>query len=436
MKNDKKITIGLSLIALLGVITSIYVFVQTPVLEQKLLDKQRDKTSIDTYVSSSPTNIVTNEKAQEMFDEEVPLPEGVFATYRTPEGFEMVSRSKGWNTDKLIALYEELKLNKHGEEFELLFQVIVYGEDGGEYAGTQSSKKEVISFVPKFPALAENITIDYFQERSTIKLYNGDKYDTVQKVARTLSHEYGHHFTFYYWFNDSLEINDYIKTREIPEDKVLYDWSDPNYMRDHHWYAIEIAAEDYVQIMGSPMTKTHSDYKDIRELLHGGKHPDVWDASNGYPQENLMIPLAYEVEGLYDLFNSCIADEYEPAPELPTRVEMNISISKGYSSHNSVSGKLNFTHYKITWDDAYKAYGATYTLVYYGENGDYCSYPIKKVESGTQNIAYVGTVSRESSSRIHWYYDDIDKGTKTFVVVVSFPNGTIRLSNPKTYTFG
>ena len=427
--------LGVCIAVLLGV--SIFTFTQIPVLEQKIKDKQESKEKIDNYLSENHERPVQNEKALEVFEQPEFVDKDILYSYRTPEGFEMISYSQKWNQSKLIELYEELKLNKHGDEFGLLYQVIVYAERSETVSGTHTNERRTLFLDINFPALATG-KITYFLNMGTIELYDGDSYTRVEQMAHTLSHEYGHHFTFYYFFQngDSVRNSEYEIVRGLSGYNIRYDWwgESNDYLVNHHWYIIEIAAEDYVQIMGSPTAKRVVEYKDVRQTLYGAKHPDSYSSGNGTPQENLMIPLAGEVEGLYDLFHQAIGDEYPAAPALHEKKDIKIQITSGSSSHNSMSGPLYFKHYRITWNDAYAGEGAIYTLVCFDED-NYYIYPIKTVHSGDTMQAYIGTVSRETTTMIYSQYDQLDKGTKTFIVTVLFPDGTMRLSDPMTYTF-
>jgi len=426
-------TLLLSTIVFLGM--SFYVFSQKGNLKQKIADKHTSKDKIDSYLVNYTRNTSDNQKALDLFSVKKARDSKILYSYKTPEGFEMISYSNKWTKEKLIELYEELMKNKHGEEIGLLYQVIVYGVADSYAAGVHSNETKKFDLQLRFPALQSNSAISYELNMGTIELYNGNEYTKVQQFAHTLSHEYGHHFTFHYFFKDGVERSEYAKLRNVAADMVRYTWGDNNdYMKNHHWYLVEIAAEDYVQIMGSPMTKNVVDYKDIKEIVDGAKWVGNLDSKNGTPQENLMIPFAHEVEGLYEYFNEFVSDNYDPAPTLPIEKNIDIKIKKGSSSHMGTDGMMYFTHYVISWNDAYKNEKASYTLVCYDEN-DYYIHPIKTVGYGNSMSAYIGTVSTNRNNYIYWQYDSIDKGNKNFVVIVHFPDGTIMKSKPLAYSF-
>lgn len=96
------------------------------------------------------------------------------AAYRSPEGIHFVSYSTLWNEQKLKELYESLLKCEHGEELSTLKQVIL---DPGPSEGKSGSRVG-----------------SYNADTQVIRLFEVD----TTPVVRTLIHEYGHHFT-YYW---------------------------------------------------------------------------------------------------------------------------------------------------------------------------------------------------------------------------------------------
>ena len=433
----KKIIMIMTILMLLCMGVVFFVAKQIPILQQKIIGKQESRELISNYLKNVPTNRIENTEALEILNAEREIDEDILYSYRASEGFELISYSEKWNTDKLIALYEELLKNKHGKEIESLYQIIVYAKPSKTAAGTHTNETKMLYFDIQFPALSKKSSIKFARNMGTIELYDGDKNTTIESMAYILSHEYGHHYTFSYMFQDDvIRGSDYDLIRNISNRKVRYNWweDSQHYYENHQWYLIEIAAEDYVQLMGSPTTKNIIDYKDVNQILHGATYPKNWYSRNGTPQENLLIPLANEVEGLYDYFYQFISDDYPPDLPLRDRLPIEIKINKGSSSHESVSGPLYFTHYKVSWNDPYKGEDVIYTLVMFMEE-DYYLYPIKTVHPGQNTMAYLGGISYESSQYIHWNNDELASGTKTFVVTALFADGTMRVSDPLTYTF-
>lgn len=139
---------------------------------------------------------------------------------------------------------------------------------------------------------------------------------------------------------------------------------DAQYLDMHYWYVGEIAAEDYVLLMGSPATRQVVDCYDVWDLLYGAVQPEASlanGAMNLFPQENLMIPLASDVDGLKEYFYSFIDETPTPTPQTPSfdlRIEPD---SVGYQLED---GYETFVHYKIRWDKPYAEAGrGIYTAV-------------------------------------------------------------------------
>ena len=80
----------------------------------------------------------------------------------------------------------------------------------------------------------------------------------------------------------------------------------------HRWSVFEIAAEDYLQLLGSPTGKRITHYLDINQKTGNTTYQPVNTAGrfnyNAIPQENWNIPLASQVEGLYQYFLSFLEE--------------------------------------------------------------------------------------------------------------------------------
>lgn len=436
MFKNKKITqLSMFLFMFLMVFLCLYSFIRLPSLQAEIIAKEEDKKVIDLYLTNTKSNLKINETALAMLSEnKLGDDQNIKYAYRTAEGIDMISYSDSWNVSKLEALYNELKLNVHGEEFDLLDRVVIHGESDAYAAGAHSNLSKTIELIIKLPSLPFNSTVYFPFDMSVINLYNGDEYNQVADMAIVLSHEYGHHFTFYHMFKDKDFTNsEYETVRNIQGVEVFYDYANnyQHYLNNHDSYLIEIAADDYVQLMGSPMTKNVSKYVDVRQRLYGAKHPKQWRSYNGYIQGNVLIPFADEVDGLAEYFYRFV-DEDPPEKLSYSKKNLNLSISIGSSSHQGSSGPLNFTHYVISWNNAYDQ--AIYTLICADPDGKN-AYPIKTVYPNQTTNAYIGTVSYETATMIYWQYDNIDKGKKIFFVNILLPDNTLIRSDILEYTF-
>ena len=105
----------------------------------------------------------------------------VYATY-TANTLTITSYSKSWNKNMLKNLYVELISNFHGDEFDFLSDIYIYPNSP---EGVNGLYYDDISLENNKYVLGSN---------AYINLYNGERYNTIPKIAYTLSHEYGHHY--------------------------------------------------------------------------------------------------------------------------------------------------------------------------------------------------------------------------------------------------
>ena len=323
------------------------------------------------------------------------------ASFRSPEDILFVSHSVSWDEEKLRALYEELLLNRHGEELKSLSRVTVYGEENELFEG------------------------EYDFNIGQIRLFGGDTRTTVEDMASVLSHEYGHHYTFSYMLPGSGSEPDlqseYARLRALTKEDVLFDRSDPEfYSANHRNYLCEIAAEDYVVLMGSPNAMgLIGDYADVRDNSEG-KYDDRKAFRSAAPQENMFLPFAANVPGLADYFYSFLG---ESAPDYPDASGLELEFirrAEGRKPNQNVS-------YKITWN---KVLGedAVYTLVCLDPEQEILD-PVKTIRPGEKAEAEIGTVLVWGTSPMY-YQDGRDKGNKRFFVVVILPDGRAAVSEP------
>jgi hypothetical protein len=369
--------------------------------------------------------------------------QGSVASFQAPEGFSIVSYSNAWTADKLAALRDELLANRHGSELENLESIVIMAGgqnngDGGTTLGSHQGAIEQQNLNFNFPAFPSNVGFSFAWPASIITLTGGDDMTTVQSMAYTLSHEYGHLYTRFHMFGDAEDLADtkYAQLRQAKANDLI---TAASYVSgytaaDHYRYLIEIAADDYVQLMGSPTTRQVMDFPDVQDTVNGANQPSgqVRLATNAFPQENLTIPLASEVAGLGDYFYSFV-DEPTPLPAQP-RAGMRLSITPDSVSYDTTTGPRTYTHFNVTWNTPYR--GATYTLLAYDPARFSGSVrPIKTVEAGQPGSAVIGTVTKVTGNRIEARSDGIDSGTKTFLVIALLPDGTLYSSEPLTRTF-
>ncbi len=392
------------------------------------------------FFAQEPTALFTNTEAEEAFTKEKeaePQDENILYTYNSPENIEFISYCTSWSTEKLQELYGELLQNEHGDELYSLSQVIVYPQKDENAAASHQSQSNYYSIPLDFPALPGEFTVSYQREEGIITLYDGDHKTTVTQMASSLSHEYGHHYTRYYMFGneteEELRNSEYLSLRGVDPTLILTDMEDTQYYYDnHHRYLLEIAAEDYVVLMGSPNSREVSDYLDSRQMLLNNDFDGKPITRNAEVQENLTIPMATELPELAAYFYSHLNKE---APQYDPVKEMNINIQKRTVSYNLVTGYEYFTHYIVSWD---KVYGenAVYTLTAFSEE-DYANSrnALITVTEGEKAAAYIGRYVIEYGNSVRYTEAGVATGTKTFVVNVITQDGVMYTSNPFSYTF-
>lgn len=228
--------------------------------------------------SALQTNSETNSKTNSEADSQAPL-----LTYKGTHGVEIRSYVPGYDLDKLKEIYDEFAKNTIGEEIAYLSHINLY---------------------PDYPRGANTVGMwhgEWFRNQIApgryIDLFGVG--DDNPYVLNTLSHEYGHHFLYYYLNKKEGITNNYLDSH-YADIRQLHHCPKIN-SGDHCWSAVEIAAEDYVQLFGSP------DLTRIRSYQYT-------------PQENAHLPLAWEVPGLYDYFvnlSGLKGKEDRRAPSMP-----------------------------------------------------------------------------------------------------------------------
>ncbi|WP_102346575.1 hypothetical protein [Bacillus sp. Marseille-P3661] len=160
-----------------------------------------------------------------------------FAYYKSPEGISFLSYTENWNEQKLKDLYKELIKNKHGAEIKFLQEVRV--KDG-------PSKDNGI--------LNPSIRGHYNVLTSTITIYHGDQFTKASELSEILSHEYGHHFSYYYFKTHHFPFSKWSSLRGLNSTDIYWDafWNYSANNERHKWYPQEIIADDYILLFSAP----------------------------------------------------------------------------------------------------------------------------------------------------------------------------------------
>ena len=404
--------------------------------------------SIEAYRERTPSPFINN-AAYTPADSPTAAREDALYYYVAPEGFTIISHSAHWDKEMLELLYQELKQNTHGDEIEKLYEIVVYPHENEELLAlaTYAPGIATASFRLSFPAFPKDFSVDFPFFTGRINIYGGDTKTTIESIAGSLSHEYGHHYTFYYMFDhetrrqDLLGQSQYAKLREADTHGLITSVEvGEDYFLNRHRYIIETAAEDYVTLMGSQATRQVEDYFDIKQILEDSELIESRRSErNAFPQENMSIPLAIDVEGLAEHFYSFISSEpREPTEE---KQDMILHISRQSEQHRLETGLKTYTHYIITWNTPYK--DAIYTVAFF-DPYNYLGWgvPIKTVRpegrgrNTSEASAIIGEYAQLRGNVVHSAADGIAEGIKTFYVVAQLPDGTYYLSELYEFNFG
>jgi len=355
-----------------------------------------------------------------------------------------LSTTKNCDEEKLEDLAEELYDNNHSDEINYLKKVVVSGSSSGYAAGSHSHTIEAFSIPTAFYSfLPKDAEFNSHYEMSSIYLYGAGQDTTAADLALVLSHEYGHHFTMYHFgltnTMDDKETEYYKLRAEEYENQIILEGDLlEDYLDFHKWYLVEVAAEDYVNLMGSTNAKRILDFYDNMDRYQAFFNMNfdrLWEISrdvapciNGRPHENVNIKMPANVEGLIEYYYSFV-DEEPP-----------------YTSPSEDIGTLNLSMYKhngsrhdFTWDQPFTDPDVVYTLIGY-DMDDNIIIMLKTTTGDEKGDAGLGQYAFASYVN-GWIMDDYqyfkyhaficDEGTEMkFRVSIVFPDGKVLLSDP------
>ena len=363
----------------------------------------------------------------------------------TKDGIQIISFVETWAEDKLPEVAEELYRNRHGMEMEYLDRIEIYPglePNGNEQVSASYEKEQKEINVPL--NLSGFLPADYQLkvpiEKGVIRIYKGEEKTEIEDIAMELSHEYGHHFTFFH-FEDSFSPKDfkestYYNIRQLHQYPEVN--GDASYDEDiHRWSIFEIAAEDYLQLLGSPTGKRITRYLDISQKMGSTLYQPVNSANrlnfNAIPQENWDIPLAAQVEGLEKYFASFVEKKSDRAAM--TMISEQKPKEKLPVLSHRVEEQYNFKKHIIEWEpiDSEDSEQPVYTLV--AINEDNRIIPIKTVYSDEKTAAVVGTVTQAIDSYIYYYQDGLDQGKLDFRLYIQYPSGQVLAPDDLTVEF-
>jgi hypothetical protein len=244
-----------------------------------------------------------------------------FAKYRSPENIMFLSYTENWDEQKLQDLYLELIKNKHGDEINLLQEIRVRGEAKSTDSLTRGQ---------------------YNSLTNTITLYHADTYLEPSDLSETLSHEYGHHFSYYYLKEQHFSFSTWATLRGLNDKRVRWDafW---NYSTaSHKWYPQEVMADDYVLLYGPTKQvqlkdvysneafyrKTVHDNQDISNVLENKTLHLYLEEATGFPVEHERL---IEAPRFNDFHNGIVSFKITNKAEVAYR--LNVTYDKEGQTH-------------------------------------------------------------------------------------------------------
>lgn len=277
-------------------------------------------------------------------------------TYTGSLGVTIKSFASDWaDQASLKAVYQELLANYHGKELEYLQEVDLYPDYpyGNGVAGQYFGRYQW--------DFAGN---RYYDSDGRIEIYGVNDRNQLSDIARTLSHEYGHHFTMYHlWMKEGTTFGDWSKTG-YAKLRNLVGLAKVSIYGEHQWSPAELAAEDYVQLFGSALARRSVQFDD----QFGTFDSNMFNLA---PQENLELPLAAQVTGLESYWLK-LAGNQSKGLNAPAG-----SPTLALVGTDQVGGH---TAYEFAWSKAIdpESDNVEYTLVYY-QQGDTLAAPVKVV---------------------------------------------------------
>ncbi len=333
--------------------------------------------------------------------------------YTAPDGMKIAGYAAVWqDKSKLREVYLELQKNLHGDEIKLLSRINIYPGPAPDNSGIAGQW---------FGEWREKNGRLILEPGRYIDIYNGDSHPKIEDIARTLAHEYGHHFTYYYYYKfenkpwDKWAGSEYARARQISGNKKISSGA------NHYWQIQEIAAEDYVQLFGSPTAKKSVVYSDIQDRI-GRSDPAMRFTTATYnvqPQENWHLPLAASLPQVRDYWLK--ASGLKDSGDLPpSRVLLSLAGNTDIAGHRQ---------YVFTWTpaDDHRKHILEYTLVRFQESYGTIKgiEPIRTVYDGTSLTARYGA----AENRLMYTWTDIPPGVSCFVVFIKDQAGNIVASN-------
>ncbi len=426
-------------ILLIAVASFAFIFlISTLVLVTSIIDSGKKQAEIDEFAlaHSQPENFketVINEFAISGNDEVETINYRAGFKYEyVYEGIHFLTSADKWNEDRLQGVAEELFANTHGDEIKYVEAVILDNNLGYRYscdfASSNVSYEIPISYFNLFPE--KSIFYDTYK-KSYLTIYGVANITLVEDIAQPLSQAYGYHYVSYYMNLTGTEEDketEYFNLRAADNENIRFEITCPedfdDYKDNYIWYLYEIAANDYMYLMGSEtahrINGVERENAVNREDFYKENEIKTWRKWNYYyrnyiPHENVVLPLPDSVDGLSEYFYSFISEE------VPEHYEHDIDISEANFRLSTDRGLWLL----YEWDEVFGE-DAVYRVVYYNEFDDF-------VFAHAENRAHLTDIPTVAL-RYKWvskYTSDYEDGKILKArLCITFPDGSVYLSEP------
>ncbi|MEX1375879.1 MAG: hypothetical protein AB1Z23_00250 [Eubacteriales bacterium] len=339
---------------------------------------------------------------------------------------------ESWGADRLKEVADELFANAHGDEMRYVEAVIIDDTGGYSYSATQDdsyvSYEIPISFYNFFP---DNNVFYNTYEKSYITIYGIEDFTFVEDFAQPLSTAYGYHFVKYYMGLESTEEDketDYYKLRAEGNDRIRFGVSSQeefeDYKNNYMWYIIELAANDYMYLMGSDnahrIKGLNKNEKKEREKYYEENDIEVGPKLNYYgrniiPHINVVLDFPDAVDGLSEYFYGFIGKN---APIFnPTKIDVS---KTNFRMHNDRNKWLIYE-----WEEPFGE-DAIYRLIIYDE----FDRMLNSFMANRQRVSNTPGYQLFYQNGDYNYAEAIGTSIIRARLSVAFPDGSVYLTDP------
>ena len=342
----------------------------------------------------------------------------------------------GWDEERLEEVAEEFFLNKHGEEMRYVEAVVINAGDGMYCYGNQEdiyihyqAPITLFNFIP------EDSKYNIAGKRSLLYVDNVSETLTTNDIAQSLSIAYGRHFVNYHMNIEGIEEDrdtEYFKLRANENDNIRLEITDnDDYINNYIWYLEEIAAHDYMFLMGSDnANRTLRGFVGARYYIDSvdEAYPAIAayyrNARNITPHINVSLTLPDKVDGLSEYFYSFVNDDVPEYSGNQPMGDLNFKLKTKPSRSN-----FKKISYELSWDTPYDDDEILYSVIKYDMNDKVEVFQAHVIGNNEPSTL----LDKSKNFRLYNTFYEYDMRTDQefkIRIIASFPDGTITISEP------